>query len=83
MSVTQPAAPLRVVIAEDAVLLREGLRGLLTEAGLDVAGTAGDAGRLLHLVELTAQQVLELRGFGIFPRGIPQDGHRLRGLLFD
>src|SRR3984885_1485453 len=49
MSVTQPAAPLRVVIAEDAVLLREGLRGLLTEAGLDVAGTAGDAGRLLHL----------------------------------
>ncbi len=50
MSVTQPAAPLRVVIAEDAVLLREGLRRLLTEAGLDVAATAGDAARLLHLV---------------------------------
>ncbi len=50
MSVTQSAAPLRVVIAEDAVLLREGLRGLLTEAGLDVAATAGDATRLLHLV---------------------------------
>ena len=50
MSVTQSAAPLRVVIAEDAVLLREGLRRLLTEAGLDVAGTAGDAARLLHLV---------------------------------
>jgi DNA-binding NarL/FixJ family response regulator len=50
VSVTQPVAPLRVVIAEDAVLLREGLRRLLTEAGLDVAATAGDAARLLHLV---------------------------------
>jgi serine/threonine-protein kinase len=47
--VTQPAAPLRVVIAEDAVLLREGLRRLLTDAGLDVAGTAGDAAQLLEL----------------------------------
>ena len=38
-----PARPrLRVVIAEDAVLLREGLRRVLTDAGLDVAGTAGD-----------------------------------------
>jgi len=36
-------AQLRVVIAEDAVLLREGLRRVLTDAGLDVAGTAGDA----------------------------------------
>jgi DNA-binding NarL/FixJ family response regulator len=44
-----PTAPLRVVIAEDAVLLREGLRRLLADAGLDVAGTAGDAGRLLEL----------------------------------
>ena len=48
MSVTQgPVAParplLRMVIAEDAVLLREGLRRVLTDAGLDVAGTAGDA----------------------------------------
>jgi DNA-binding NarL/FixJ family response regulator len=45
----QPASPLRVVIAEDAVLLREGLRRLLTEAGLEVAGTAGDAAELLRL----------------------------------
>ena len=41
---------LRVIITEDTVLLREGLRRLLTEAGLDVAATAGDAARLLHLV---------------------------------
>jgi serine/threonine-protein kinase len=45
----QPRAPLRVVIAEDTVLLREGLSRLLTEAGLDVAGTAGDADQLLRL----------------------------------
>jgi hypothetical protein len=35
VSLTHPVAPLRVVIAEDAVLLREGLRRLLTETGLD------------------------------------------------
>jgi hypothetical protein len=40
VSLTQPAAPPSVVIAEDAVLLREGLRRLLTDAGLDVADTA-------------------------------------------
>ena len=49
MHVTQPLAPLRVVIAEDTMLLREGMSRLLTEAGLDVAGTAGDAAQLLHL----------------------------------
>ena len=41
---------LRVVIAEDAVLLREGLRRVLTDAGLKVAGVAGDAAQLLQLV---------------------------------
>jgi DNA-binding NarL/FixJ family response regulator len=49
VSLMEPLAPLRAVIAEDAVLLREGLRRLLTEAGLDVAGTAGDAAQLLRL----------------------------------
>ena len=43
-------APLRVVIAEDAVLLREGLRRVLGDAGLEVAGTAADPQRLLQLV---------------------------------
>jgi DNA-binding NarL/FixJ family response regulator len=43
-------AVLRVVIAEDAVLLREGLRRVLTDAGLEVAGTAADAAQLLQLV---------------------------------
>jgi DNA-binding NarL/FixJ family response regulator len=54
VSVTPEAPParprLRVVIAEDAVLLREGLRRVLTDAGLDVAGTAGDAVDLVSLV---------------------------------
>jgi len=40
----------RVVIAEDTVLLREGLAGLLEDAGHDVVGRAGDAGVLLALV---------------------------------
>jgi DNA-binding NarL/FixJ family response regulator len=47
--VTQPSARLRVIIADDAVLLREGLSRLLAEAGLEVAGTAGDAAQLVHL----------------------------------
>jgi DNA-binding NarL/FixJ family response regulator len=47
--VTGAAAPLRVVIADDSVLLREGVSRLLTEAGLVVAGTAGNASQLLYL----------------------------------
>ena len=35
--------PLRVVIAEDDVLLREGIARLLAEAGFDIVGAAGDA----------------------------------------
>jgi len=40
----------RVVIAEDTVLLREGLAGLLEDDGHDVVGRAGDAEVLLALV---------------------------------
>ena len=36
---------MRVVIAEDEVLLREGLARLLTDAGFEVVGKAGDARR--------------------------------------
>ena len=36
-------AAMRVVIAEDTVLLREGLAGLLEDAGHEVVGRAGDA----------------------------------------
>ncbi|MGF1663499.1 MAG: response regulator [Kineosporiaceae bacterium] len=48
---TQPTAVpgerLRVVLAEDSVLLREGLVRLLTDTGLDVVATAGDADAFL------------------------------------
>ncbi|HEX2087002.1 MAG TPA: response regulator transcription factor [Solirubrobacteraceae bacterium] len=37
------SAPLRVVIGEDDVLLREGIARLLAEAGFEVAAQAGDA----------------------------------------
>jgi DNA-binding NarL/FixJ family response regulator len=42
------APPLRVVIGEDDVLLREGLARLLADAGLDVVAQAGDAEDLLR-----------------------------------
>jgi DNA-binding NarL/FixJ family response regulator len=41
---------MRVVVADDAVILREGLARLLTEAGFEVVGLAGDGDELLELV---------------------------------
>ena len=41
---------MRVVLAEDDVLLREGLASLLERSGFEVAGRAGDAEQLLALV---------------------------------
>jgi len=41
-------APLRVVVGEDDVLLREGIVRLLREAGVDVVAQAGDAVDLLR-----------------------------------
>jgi DNA-binding NarL/FixJ family response regulator len=52
----QPA-PLRVVIAEDQVLLREGIVRLLGEAGFDVVGQAADAEDLLRKVGAHAPDV--------------------------
>ena len=42
---------MRVVVADDALILREGLARLLTEAGFEVVGLAGDADELFALVE--------------------------------
>jgi DNA-binding NarL/FixJ family response regulator len=47
---TDSQRPIRVVIAEDSVLLREGLARLLEESGFEVAGQAGDAEDLLRKV---------------------------------
>ena len=42
---------MRVIVADDEVLLREGLARLLAEAGFEVVGKASDATELLALVE--------------------------------
>src|SRR3954465_5093005 len=42
---------MRLVIADDEMLLREGLARLLEDAGFEVAGRCGDADTLLRLVE--------------------------------
>ncbi len=49
---------LRVVLAEDDVLLREGLASLLQRSGLQVVGQAGDGERLLALVGETAPDLV-------------------------
>ena len=41
---------LRVILAEDDVLLREGLASLLLRSGFEVVGQAGDASQLLTMV---------------------------------
>jgi DNA-binding NarL/FixJ family response regulator len=42
---------LRIVIGDDSVLLREGIARLLTEAGFEVVGQAGDAATLISTVK--------------------------------
>lgn len=48
---------MRVVIADDETLLREGLERLLAEAGFDVVGKAGTADELLRRVALNRPDV--------------------------
>jgi DNA-binding NarL/FixJ family response regulator len=45
------------VVADDAVILREGLARLLTEGGFEVVGLAADADQLLELVAHAAPDV--------------------------
>ncbi len=46
-----PGRHLRIVLAEDAALLREGLAGILERAGHDVVAAVGDADALLAYVD--------------------------------
>ena len=48
---------MRVVVADDAVILREGLARLLEEAGFEVVGLASDADELYALVEQVTPDV--------------------------
>jgi DNA-binding NarL/FixJ family response regulator len=56
-------AGLRVVVAEDDVLLREGIASLLDGAGFDVVGQAGDAAVLDEIVheQLPDLAVIDIR----------------------
>jgi DNA-binding NarL/FixJ family response regulator/class 3 adenylate cyclase len=51
-TVSQLGAGRRVVIAEDTVLLREGVARLLEEAGFEIVGQSGNAEDLLHHVAM-------------------------------
>ena len=48
---------MRVVVADDAMIVREGLARLLTEAGFDIVGQAADADELLRQVQSTQPDV--------------------------
>ena len=48
---------MRVVIADDEMLLREGLARLLTDAGFEIVGKATDGRELLRSVRLTSPDV--------------------------
>jgi DNA-binding NarL/FixJ family response regulator len=63
MSMSQVLTGLRVVLAEDDLLLREGLASLLQSSGFEVVGQVGDAVRLLDLVRDQAPDlaVLDIR----------------------
>ena len=54
---------LRMVLAEDDVLLREGLASLLEHSGFEIVGQAGDSAELLRLVgeEAPALVVVDIR----------------------
>lgn len=49
---------MRVAVADDAVILREGLARLLEEAGFEVVGLAEDGEQLIELVERTEPDVV-------------------------
>ena len=70
---------MRIVIAEDTVLLREGLAGLLEDAGHEVVGRAGDADALLALVgEHTPDlAVVDVR----MPPGYDDEGTRAAAVI--
>jgi DNA-binding NarL/FixJ family response regulator len=62
----------RVILADDAVLLREGLARILTDSGFEVVGQAGDARSLVDLIRREAPDValIDLR----MPPGFASEG---------
>jgi DNA-binding NarL/FixJ family response regulator len=68
----EAAEPLRVVVAEDDALLREGIASLLRDAGHQVVGRAADAGDLMLKVRsyLPDVAIVDVR----MPPGYADDG---------
>jgi DNA-binding NarL/FixJ family response regulator len=59
VQITEAAASrVRVVLAEDDLLLRVGLASLLERSGFDVVGQAGDGGQLLAIVRETTPDLV-------------------------
>src|SRR5882762_10056266 len=50
--------PMRVVLADDDILLREGLASLLERSGFDVVGQAGDGAQVVALARDTAPELV-------------------------
>ena len=70
--------PVRIVIAEDSVLLREGLAKLLEDEGFEVVGRAGDADDLLlegALVQPGRRDRGRAHAADAHRRGRPRRGH--------
>ena len=59
---TSAEPALRVVIADDDVLLRSGVASLLSGSGFEVVGEAGDAAELLALVPVSRRRHPSLPG---------------------
>ena len=70
--------PLRVVIGEDDVLLREGIARLLTEAGFEVVAQAGDADDLRRKGEYGKPR--GTRAASCRTRAVERNSVRLNGL---
>jgi serine/threonine-protein kinase PknK len=65
-------AGIRVVLADDDVLFREGLASLLARSGFEIAGQAGDAAQLISLVREKSPElvIVDIR----MPPGHSTDG---------
>src|SRR5262249_6453092 len=76
---------IRVALADDGVLLREGLASLLERSGFDVVGQCGDSARLLDLVRQQRPElvIVDIR----MPPGYSTEGlvaaHQIRTELPD
>lgn len=74
MGVVTTERPLRIVVADDSALLREGIASLLEDAGHEVVGRAGDAEDLMHKVRSASPDV------AIVDVRMPP-GHTVEGLV--